>query len=44
MKPQNSFFDKLAEKLVESGIGLELFVAPSSYADIATIGFKYNYK
>ncbi|KAI3644212.1 hypothetical protein MP228_010376 [Amoeboaphelidium protococcarum] len=36
--PQNDFYVKLAEKAVGCGVGVDLFLFPQQYIDVATIG------
>ena len=38
LTPQNSFYEKLAKDCVENGVGVDLFLFPNAYIDVATIG------
>ena len=36
--PQETFFEKLAGECAQSGIGIDLFLMPNTYIDVATVG------
>lgn len=36
--PQDDFYQKLAGKCVESGVGVDLFLFPNAYIDVASVG------
>ncbi|XP_022800862.1 protein transport protein Sec24C-like isoform X2 [Stylophora pistillata] len=38
LTPQNTFYEKLAKDCVENGVGVDLFLFPNAYIDVATIG------
>ena len=38
LSPVSSPYQKLAEECVKYGVGVELFLLPTNYADVATLG------
>lgn len=38
LTPQNTFYEKLAKDCVANGVGVDLFLFPNAYIDVATIG------